>query len=123
MLLLPVDSTGARVITVNTGYDILSFRTYYMAGEEPLWLCDIYDAAGNELITGLALVPGSDNILKGQGDKLEKYQLYVLLTDNQPGDLDALGKYLQLILYLPGEVNDNIPGDPLLTVGTDWVWS
>lgn len=123
MLLLPVNASGARLFAVNTGLDIFNFRTYYTVGEEPLWLLDIYDAAGNVLLTGLSLVPGSDNILKGQGDKLEGYQLYVLLTEDNAGDMDALGKYLQLILYNPGEENLYITPDPLMTIGKDWIWS
>lgn len=119
MITLPVNSSGARLFSVNTGTDIFAFRTYYTAGETPLWLMDIYDGDGVELLTGLALVPGSDNLLKGHGDKLEGCQLYVLLLENEQGDMDALGKYLQLIWYNPGEENLVSSGDPLSTIGKD----
>lgn len=111
---IPLTSDGARTFNINTGLDVFYLRTYYIDGQDSAWLLDIADSAEQPLITGLKLVPGSENILKGQGDKMEGYQLFVYLASGEPGALEAPGNTLRLLLYNPGEENWFSVGDPLL---------
>lgn len=113
---IPLTSDGARNFNINTGLDVFYMRTYYSDGQTPMWLLDIMDAEQNPLIMGLKLVPGSENIIKGHGDKMEGYQLYVYLDYGSPGDTEALGDTLRLVLYYPGEENLFDVGDPLMNV-------
>lgn len=122
MIIIPVTDDGDRRFIIDTGADLLSLRTYYSDGEQSYWLLDIHDINENPLITGIALVPGADNILKSQGDILEGYQLYIRLSENKASDLDALGKYLHLILYLPGEENPHKSDDPLMLISWPDGW-
>jgi hypothetical protein len=118
MMFLPLTDYGAREFSMNTGADLLTFRVYYSAGQRNLWLMDIADADGNALLTGLALVPGNTNLLKGHGDKLADYVLYCHLDPGvDPGRDDAPGKYLQLLLYGPGEDSPFVLDDPLMYIG------
>ena len=114
---VPTTDAGARSATYLIGDKYLTFRTYYSSGQQDLWLLDIYDYDGNPLIVGIAILPGSDNVIKGHGDTLNGFQLYVLNMDTLPvGDVKALGESLHLIAYAPGEENAYQNGDPLLTI-------
>lgn len=118
MIVVPLTSDGARRVTIEIGGRRILFRTYFTDGQEKQWLLDLYDNNDEQpLITGLALVPGADNIIKGHGDVLEGFQLYVLAWDDNPTDEEALGETVQLIMYAPGEPNVFIPGDPLMHLG------
>lgn len=114
MFELPVNSEGSRLISLNTGHDYLTFRTYFTAGQKNSWLLDIRDGNLKPLVSGVNLITGSDNVIKGQGDKLKDYQLFVALhPDFTADDQDGLGNSLRLFLYLPGEENLYKNGDPL----------
>lgn len=114
MIELPVTSDGSRSLAINTGRDYLSFKSYFTAGQKNNWLLDIRDGNLNPLLSGVTLVPGSDNVLKGQGDNLAGYQLYVHLDEQaDPGDPNGLGLYLRLVLYNPEEENLYKNGDPI----------
>lgn len=118
-VVIPMKPDGDRVIQVDLPSVQLKLRTYYSVGQQPMWLLDLLDGNDAPLITGIALVPGSDNVIKGQGDILYGHQLYVLtLTEEEISYTDpgALGNTLVLLLYLPGEENLYKVGDPLLTL-------
>lgn len=116
-VVIPMTPDGARRCSVEIAGQTLMFRTQYSVGEQPLWLLDIYSYEEEPLITGLALVPGSNNIIKGHGDVLADFQLYVLAMDDNYTDPLALGNSVHLILYLPGEDNIYSPPDPMLSLG------
>lgn len=115
-VLIPLTADGARSFNIKTNSDVFYMRTYYSDGQTPMWLLDIMDAEQNPLIMGLKLVPGSENIIKGHGDKMAGYQLYVYLEHGEPGAVEALGDTLFLVLYYPGEENLFSVGDPLLNI-------
>lgn len=117
MMTIPLTSDGARTVTVETGTNLLTFRTYYSYGQESDWLLDISDVDGNALITGMKLTPGSNSVIKGHGDTLEEYQLYVLLMEGTATSINAPGNNLYLILYLPGEENLYRAQDPMDLIG------
>lgn len=125
MMEIPLTSDGARSFRIDTGVDVYTFRTYYAQAALSLWLLDIYDADGVLLLGGLALVAGSENILKGQGDTMRGYQLYVYQEPlTSQSDPEGLGVFTRIVLYNPGETNYYSVGDPLLTITKeDYVFS
>lgn len=127
MILLPLDASGSRSFDIDTGEEVFSFRTYYSGGQRPVWLMDVSTVDGVPLLTGIALVPGSRNSFRGQGDTLEGYTLFVSLWDGDSGALDAPGTYLFALLFLPGEDVDEALGlsheDILLTIEKDQEWA
>lgn len=118
-IIIPVTPAGERFVTVNVGPEIFIFRTYFAYGEDQHWLLDIQDAQSNPLISGINLVPGVDNLLKGMGDTLEGYQLHLLVHDGTEKDLEAPGNTMELIWFNPGEENPFSPLDPMKTIGTE----
>lgn len=114
--IIPMTADGARRVTVEVAGKRITFRTYYSVGQSPVWLLDLFDTDGTPLITGIALWPGSDNVLKGHGDTLNGYQLFVFATDDNPSSPNALGQSVTLWMYEPGEENLFSPGDPLLYI-------
>jgi len=114
---IPVTPDAARRVTCEIGGKRITFRTSFSDGQANQWLLDLYDEDDTPLITGISLQPGSDNVIKGQGDTLHGYQLYVLAMDDNPTAPEALGNTLHLIMYAPGEENLFQPGDPLLHLG------
>lgn len=127
MILLPIDASGSRTFDIDTGTSVFSFRTYFSDGEKAVWLMDIETIEGEPLATGIALLPGSRNLLRGLGDTLEGYSLYVTLWDGDEGALDAPGTYLFALFFLPGEDVDMTLGlqrkDILLTLEQDQEWA
>ncbi len=113
---VPLTDYGARSVTIVSAGRYLKFRTYYTYGQIPVWLMDVMNLDNLPLITGIALVPGSDNVFKGMGDTLNGFQLYILAMDNMPEAMNALGNTLYAILYEPGEENLYIPGDPMMAI-------
>lgn len=111
---IPVTNDGARRVTVELAGQRLTFRTYFSTGQKSMWLLDVYNDENVQLIAGINLVPGSDNVLKGHGDTLDGYQLYVLTMDENYNLPTALGSTVILMMYVPGEENLYSTGDPLL---------
>ena len=114
---IPVTAAGERFVTVNVGPDIFIFRTYFADGQDRHWLLDIQDGQSNPLISGINLVPEVNNLLKGMGDVLEGYQLYLAVLEGSAKDLEAPGNTMALVWFNPGEVNPFQPGDPMDLIG------
>ncbi|WP_394026567.1 phage baseplate plug family protein [Desulfovibrio falkowii] len=119
--IIPMSPAGERTVTVNVGPDVFIFRTYFVSGQDDHWLLDILDAQETPLITGINLIPGVDNLLKGMGDTLKGYQLHLLVESGTEKDLDALGNTMSLVWFNPGEDNPAVPSDPMDTIGTEIV--
>ncbi len=116
---IPLSPAGERFVTVNVGPEIFIFRTYYTYGADSHWLLDIRNSQNQPLISGINLVRGADNLLKGRGDTLEGYQLYLVVHRGSEKDLNAPGNTMALIWFNPGEVNPFLPQDPMETIGSD----
>jgi hypothetical protein len=114
---IPVTPAGERLVTVNLGPDSFMFRTYFVSGADKHWLLDIRDRQGNALISGINLVPGVDNLLKGMGNTLEGYQLHLLVHEGSEKDLEAPGNTMSLVWFNPGEKNPYAPCDPMENIG------
>lgn len=117
--IIPITPAGERTVTVNVGPDVFMFRTYFVFGQDQHWLLDIMDGQENALVSGVNLVPGVDNLLKGHGDVLEGYQLNVTVASGSVKDLEAPGNTFFAVWFNPGEENWIRPGDPMDTIGTD----
>jgi hypothetical protein len=87
---------------------------------------DIADEAGNPVLSGINVVPGADNVIKGQASLLADFRLIVQMQpDLNPGALDIMGRELFPSLLVQGENNPVGHGDPLMEniVPLDPVWA
>ena len=117
MVVIPITDAGARIITVDTGGGVYRFRTYYSNGPEQRWLLDIRDTTETDIVTGVTIVPGSANILKGQGDAFKDVQLLAIADDGADlGGLDTPGNTLFLVWINAGEKNPFPDLDPMDTI-------
>lgn len=119
---IPLSPDGERVISVNVGPEIFIFRTYFTYGADSHWLLDIRNSQNQPLVSGINLVRGADNLLKGRGDTLEGYQLYLVVHSGSEKDLNAPGNSMALIWFNPNEINPFFAQDPMDTIGTD-IWN
>jgi len=116
---IPITPDGERFVTMNVGPDTFIFRTYFASGQDDHWLLDIQDSQGSPLVSGINLVPGVDNLLKGHGDVLDGYQLHCLVLFSSAAAPEAPGNTMFLIWLNPGEENPFVNLDPMETIGTD----
>lgn len=122
-VLIPVTPAGERRARVDVGPERFVFRTYFVHGQDDHWLLDIYDEQERPLITGINLVPGVDNLLKGHGNVLDGYQLHLAAEQGSEKRVDAPGNTMILLWFNPGEINVFVPGDPMDTIGDElWTW-
>jgi hypothetical protein len=105
MIIIPLDSSGARRISVDLLNDlgVYEFRSYWNDTMKT-WNLDIYDDAGNDVIIGLPLVIGI-NILKAHPDISSRLGQLRVFSDNADNNRtnDDLGDTAQLVHYPPGE--------------------
>lgn len=113
---IPITPDGARSASVNTGSGVYRFRTYFTSGAEDRWLLDIAGKDGTPLMTGIALVPGAGDLLKGQGDRFGGARLLVLLIDGSEGATNAPGNTLFLLWQEPDEEELFPVLDPMDTI-------
>ena len=118
-LQIPVTPAGERTVTVNVGPETFNFRTYFVHGQDSHWLLDIQDVQQRPLISGINLVPGVDNLLKGMGDALDGYQLHLCVVSGSEKDLEAPGNTMFLVWFNPGENNPFTAGDPMDRIGEE----
>jgi hypothetical protein len=114
MTIIPLTNDGARTVTVETPAGQLQFYTYW----QPLlsaWLMDIADGAGNPLLTGLALVAGTPNLLAGCGlSMFEGYALQVIEQDGDSRNSAVWGNTALTILFDMTETPFLVLSDPML---------
>lgn len=114
MIQLPLNNYPSAITTVDTGNGVYVFATYFKTTGN-VWLMDIYDSASNLLLSGIALLPGIDNLLKGHGELFKGICLQVQCcagTFNNTSD--SLGNTAQVLWFLSTEVNPIVYADPLL---------
>lgn len=116
---IPLNSEGDRVIYVSIANATLVLRTYWTTGQTPTWTMDISDFDGINLINGINLVTGAENVLKGQGDILNGWQMYLYQTAADYTSSNALGNTLFCWIYSPGEEHFSLVGDPLIFTNFD----
>lgn len=116
---IPLNSEGDRVIYVSIATTTLVLRTYWTTGQKPTWTMDISDFDGNQLINGINLVPGAENVLKGQGDILNGFQMFLYQTAPDYTSDNALGTTLFCWIFSPDEEHFSFIGDPLIFTNFD----
>ena len=101
-------------MTVDTGNGVFVFVTYWLPSKA-VWLMDILDSSSNLLLSGIALLPGIDNLLKGHGELFKDSVMQVFCrigTENNTSD--SLGNTAQVMWLTSDEINSIIYQDPLL---------
>lgn len=119
-LVLPLTSDGERFFTCSLGEKTYNFRTYYVTGFKNFWLMDIFDENNRPLEVGIKIVPGSTNVVKGQGSVFYGEQALVSLVSGDVNGEESLGEGvpgLWVTWFLPGEQNFVVNGDPWDTLG------
>lgn len=99
-IVLPITNDGCSELTVPTPAGLLTFTAYW-APLRSCWLCNIQDGNGGDVATGIALLSGCQNLLKGLGNTvLDGYQLTVLTnhSDNAERNNETWGKQAILVL-------------------------
>ena len=87
LLKLPLTNDGASTFMLNVGNDVLNISSMYIQGQSSKWLLNIATSELTPLVSGLNIVPGSTNMLKGLGDTLSSYGMFALdnsLKDGAP---------------------------------------
>lgn len=99
---LPFDNNSCSNFTVTIGNTLFNFRSYWSGGVTNRWLCDIRDGNRNELLTGIALVTGTNDLIKGCGiDILAPYRLFVVDSSGS-GNRTSGGFGSTAIVYMAG---------------------
>lgn len=105
--IIPLNSDGSAIVTVNTAAGLYKFVTKYNTIDN-VWILDIVSPDDVPMIQGIALVPGCQNLLKGYGDIFEGYSLEVYCvagTENR--STNSLGFSAQVVLFSPDETSFN----------------
>jgi hypothetical protein len=128
MISLPVDNypcSDADVMVPDEEYGVLNVTTTWTDGQVPTWTMDIADEAGNPVLSGINVVPGADNVIKGNASVLGDFRMIVeMQPDLNPGALEIMGRELFPSLLVSGDENPVGHGDPLMEniVPLDTVW-
>lgn len=102
---IPLTSDGSASVTVSTAAGVYNFLTRWNSLDN-VWTLDIISPDNVPLVSGMALVPGTPNLLKGLGDLFDGYKLEVYSsagTENRT--TDSLGTSSQVVLFGIGEDN------------------
>ena len=97
--IIPFNSTGSRIITIELGENVFRMRTYYLPHIKR-WILDIMDSDGNPIIMGITLNLGVGNMVKGKSELFEGQTLRcVSLTGKGISEPDSLGKDCVVVYY------------------------
>lgn len=112
--IVPLTNDGSRRATYTLGGKDYIIETYYLPKTQT-WLMDIYDINENPILTGISLLPGVDNLVKGLCIEFDEQAFQVQTTDGGNNDTpDSLGTTTFLIYYAKGEEVPVAYGDKML---------
>lgn len=101
--IVPLTNDGSRKATYNLGGKDYIIETYYLP-KTKTWLMDIYDINENPILTGITLIPGVDNLVKGLCLEFDGQGFQIQTTDGGNNDTpESLGTTAFLIYYANGE--------------------
>ena len=116
MIILPLTSDPYGQVLVNVGRTSYIFETYFTPLQS-VWVMDIMDSIGNLLLSGISLIHGIDNLLKGHGDLFSGSCMQVVcLPGTDIRTLSSLGTTAQVIWFDSSEQNPLSYPDPLMVV-------
>lgn len=115
---IPCTADGAGKFVIDAGPEYLSLRAYYSLGVEPVWFLDIETVDGEPLALGIPILPGSVNLLRGLGERMEDYGLTAVMTSGRQGDPEAPGDSLKLLFWGPEEAKPETVRPNLADWGT-----
>ena len=114
MIQLPLTANPASRVMVDTGNGVFVFATYWLPNKK-VWLMDILDSSSNLLLSGIALLPGIDNLLKGHGELFKGLVMQVQCIEGTVNNTaDSLGNTAQVLFLTSSETNPIVYPDPLL---------
>ena len=114
MIQLPLAANPASRVTVDTGSGVFVFATYWLPIKR-VWMMDILDSSSNLLLSGIALLPGIDNLLKGHGELFKGLVMQVQCVKGTANNtFDSLGNTAQVLWLTSDEINPIVYPDPLL---------
>ena len=114
MIQLPLAPNPSSRVTVDTGSGVFVFVTYWLPSKA-VWLMDILDSSSKLLLSGIALLPGIDNLLKGHGELFKDLVMQVQCENGTLNDkVDSLGNTAQVLWFASNETNPIAYSDPLL---------
>jgi len=114
MIQLPLAANPASRVTVDTGNGVFVFVTYWLPNKK-VWLMDILNSSSNLLLSGIALLPGVDNLLKGHGELFKNSVMQVQCVNGTANNtVDSLGNTAQVVWLTSDETNPIVYQDPLL---------
>jgi hypothetical protein len=118
MIAIPVDSypcSSSDLIVPDERFGALVFRTTWTDGQIPTWTLDILKENGEYVLMGLNVLPGADNIIKGQASLLDTLKMIVLIqADLDPRQQEIMGRELFPLILELSDRNPVARGDPLL---------
>lgn len=104
MIEIPTDTSPSKEFSTNTDIGTLRFRTYWNSFM-PMWYLDIVGQDGNDLLSGIALTTGTNNLIKGTNvQELDGCAIFVVDTgDKGNTTYGGLGTSVRVFMTFPGE--------------------
>jgi len=105
MIKLPVDNTPCKSFSVNTDVGVFRFRTYWN-NLLSTWFIDIIGTDNQNVVSGIALLTGINNLVAGTGlDELKGCAMVVVdSSGNGNRTFDGFGKDALVYMTTGGEV-------------------
>lgn len=105
---IPVNSNPCRTITVPFDNLLLRIRTYWLGGITNVWKMDISDGNSNPIASGISLVHGVSDLIKGLGyNPLDGYRFRMAKKSSYVGNgRDSLGNTEKLVVFTPSDSED-----------------
>jgi hypothetical protein len=102
MIQLPIDNYPCMSFSVTTDVGVLQFRTYWDSLLS-VWRMDIIGSDGTDLLDGIALTTGSNNLIAGTGiPLLDGCALFVVDTSGSGNrTFDGFGRTAFVFMTFP----------------------
>lgn len=112
--IIPFNNEGCRTIDIALGDNMFRMRTYYLPYTKT-WLMDIMDQEDNPIISGIALNPGVDNLVKGKAKIFQNQTIRCITVEGtDPYAPESLGVNLFVVYYEEDETPPKLWEDKML---------
>ena len=108
MIEIPLENKPCKSFSVVTDIGTLRLRTYWNTMAS-MWYMDYIGQDGANLLSGIALTTGSNNLIKGTGlVELDGCAIFMVDTSGAGNrTFDGFGTYARMFMTLPGETEIN----------------